>query len=265
MSDQTTISWTDHTFNIVWGCAKVSPGCKHCYAEQIALRYAGKESKLWRGERATSSAAYWRKPLTWNRRAEKKGQPARVFCSSMSDVFEDHPTVAAEREKLWPLMRSTPWLDWQLLTKRPENIAAALPPDWDEGYPNVWLGTSVESREYEWRAWKLALVPAVIRFLSIEPLIEEVDPEVVYFADWVIVGGESGKGFRPMDPYWAYRIQYECGAKGIPFFMKQQADRYPGRTDKLPPHLVVRQFPQTNTERGAIAPISPVAMELESR
>jgi protein gp37 len=144
MPQDTGISWTNHTFNIVWGCTKVSQGCKHCYAEPIAAKQGFDVWGLGK-DRRTFGEAYWKKPLAWNRAAEKAGVPARVFCSSMCDVFEDHPTTIAELEKLWPLIRQTPWLQWQLLTKRPERIAQSLPADWGQGYSNVWLGTSIEN------------------------------------------------------------------------------------------------------------------------
>ena len=128
MSADSKIEWTDHTFNIVWGCTKVSPGCKHCYAEGTAV---------WRGHdvwgpdkpRRLLSDAYWREPLKWNAAAQAAGKTARVFCSSMADVFEDREGLD-ERAKLWPLIEETPWLRWLLLTKRPENVRDTVPASW---------------------------------------------------------------------------------------------------------------------------------------
>src|SRR5262245_16052843 len=126
MAENTAITWTDHTFNIAWGCQRVSHECTHCYAETLAIRF-GKRN-LWgppaTSIRTTRSDAYWSEPLRWNRRAEREGRRHRVFSSSTCDVFEDHPTITREREKLWDLIRRTPHLDWLLLTKRDHRISA---------------------------------------------------------------------------------------------------------------------------------------------
>lgn len=238
MSEHTGIEWTDHTFSIAWGCVKVSPGCAHCYADNSSRRFGFKVfGPAQTTQRRTFGAAHWLDPLKWNRKAEKAGRNELVFCSSMCDVFEDHPQISAERERLWPLIRRTPWLTWQLLTKRPERIAANLPDDWGSDgaahYPNVWLGTSVESQDYVHRASILAEVPfAGIRFLSCEPLIgpldltQYVDGErsawrALNEIDWCIIGGESQPGCRPMDPAWAEQIVADCDRYGVPAFVKQ--------------------------------------------
>lgn len=223
MSQLTAIEWTDHTFNIAWGCFKVSPGCAHCYADTLSRRYG---HDVWgppkTTERRTFGAKHWTEPRRWNKAAEKAGVRRRVFCCSMCDVFEDHPIIDAERAKLWPLIRETPWLDWQLLTKRPERIAANLPADWGEGYPNVWLGTSVESQEYAYRVEYLKFIPAVVRFVSAEPLLAPfVLGGQAWEVDWVIVGGESGPNARPMDEAWVRSLRDECADAGTAFFLKQ--------------------------------------------
>ena len=150
---KTTIEWTGtknedgtwsagYTFNPWWGCTKVSDGCKFCYALSIANRYG---HDVWGvgATRRTFGENHWREPVRWNRKAGESGKRLRVFCASMADVF-DPEAPADEREKLWDLIRETPHLDWQILTKRPQLIAENLPFDWEDGYPNVWLGTSVE-------------------------------------------------------------------------------------------------------------------------
>lgn len=234
MSEKTAIEWCDHTFNIAWGCMKVSPGCAHCYADTLSQRYG---HNVWGPAsttlRRTFGAKHWAEPLKWNRNAESEGVRRRVFCSSMCDVFEDHPTITAEREKLWPLIRATPWLDWQLLTKRPERIRPEnlLPIDWGTGYHNVWLGTSIESPEYVWRAYALGMIQARISFLSLEPLLGPLDLTVpdpsldhlspIECIDWVIVGGESGPNARPMNADWARALQRQCAANHVAFFLKQ--------------------------------------------
>lgn len=231
MSETTGIGWTDHTFNIAWGCQRVSPGCEHCYAETLAKRYG---LKVWGPKsttgRRTFGEKYWANPLKWNAKAEKAGERRRVFCSSMADVFEDHPTIDAERERLWPLIRATPWLDWQLLTKRPERIAANLPSDWGaNGYDNVWMGTSVETMRYIQRVEILVTIPAAIRFVSAEPLLGPLDflylrpgPYcLIEEINWLIVGGESGPGCRPMNLEWARTLRDQCREGDVAFLLKQ--------------------------------------------
>jgi protein gp37 len=189
----------------------------------------------------------------------------RVFCASLSDVF-DAEIPPEWREDLFRLIGQTPSLDWQLLTKRPENIPGMLPPEWatwEEGYfPNVWLGTSVEDQQRaNERIPKLLDVPAAVRFLSCEPLLGPIDllpwidnapDEGQATIDWVIVGGESGSKARPFDPLWALGIKEQCEAAGVAFFMKQMgsnpvsydfADRKGGNIDEWPRDLRVRNFP----------------------
>ena len=129
MGATTEIAWTDRTFNPWWGCARVSPGCEHCYAEAWAKR-TGRQ--LWgpHAARRTFGEAHWREPLRWNAVAEKSGIRSRVFCASMADIFEDLRALDQERCRLWTLIDATPWLDWQVLTKRPEQIARLSPGRW---------------------------------------------------------------------------------------------------------------------------------------
>lgn len=180
MAEHSKIEWTHHTFNPWWGCARVSPGCRFCYAERDAKRYG---HQVWRrkGDRRMLSDQNWLRPLKWNRDAERTGVRARVFCASMADVFEDHPQLVEPRGRLWPLIEQTPWLDWQLLTKRIENVDGMVP--WGQEWPsNVWLGTSVEDqRRAEERVPVLVRLPARVRFLSCEPLLGPVR----LAADWL--------------------------------------------------------------------------------
>ena len=252
MADKTGISWTDHTFNIAWGCVKVSPGCAHCYAENLSNRLYG---NVWgaKAPRRTFGAKHWADPLKWNRAAKKSGRMAKVFCSSMCDIFEDHPTIEEELRKLWPLIRETPWLTWQLLTKRPERIAASLPNDWAEGYDNVWLGTSIESNDYASRADALSEVPAALRFISYEPALGPLDMLNLDSIGWVIYGGESGPKFRRHELAWARDMRDRCRSRGIPFFYKQSPHRSPGQGVKLNGRII-HQFPKD----GALPAPSPV-------
>lgn len=233
MGDKTGIEWTDATFNPWWGCSRISPACRNCYAADTARRWGHDVFHL-RGERRMLSDAYWRTPLKWNRTAQRTGIPTRVFCASMADVFEDHPQVTEARDRLWQLIEQTPWLRWQLLTKRPENIAAMAP--WGDAWPDhVWIGTSVENQRYaEERIPLLLKINAPIRFLSCEPLVEQIDLQP-YLADvttgpgihWVIAGGESGAKARPMNPAWAQALRDQCAEAGTPYFLKQWGEWAP--------------------------------------
>lgn len=248
MGQNSDIEWTHHTFNPWWGCVKVSPGCANCYAETWANRYGhdvfGPAKTT---QRRTFGDKHWNEPLKWDRAAKAAGVRQRVFCASMGDVFEDHPQVEGERLKLFNLILKTPWLDWLLLTKRPQNIRNMVPGDWllppgslkvlpyPCGWPaNIWIGTSVENQEQaDKRIPELLRVPAAVRFLSCEPLLGPVDlrlfdcwlPEDHYEAcerlHWVICGGESGPKARPMHPDWARSLRDQCVAAGVAFHFKQ--------------------------------------------
>ena len=171
---ETNIAWTNFTFNVAFGCEKVSPACDNCYAEIFDRRLGGDH---WGHDkpRRVFDEKYWRQPLLWNRRAERDGVMRTVFCSSMADVFEDNAQIAAERQKLWPLIRATPNLFWLLLTKRAPMISRELPADWGDGYANVGLGVTVENQQYaNLRLDYLARVKARMRFVSMEPLLGPV-------------------------------------------------------------------------------------------
>lgn len=221
-----SIEWTHHTFNPWWGCTKVSEGCRHCYAEAIAERF-GRASWGPSADRVEMSDAYWRQPLRWAAEARRDGVRRRVFCASMADVFEDRPELEAPRARLVALIHDTPELDWLLLTKRPEEVEtlwllAAVRALCPLEFPaNVWVGTSLESAKEERRARDLRAVRARLRFLSLEPLLGPVSPDVLDGMDWVIVGGESGPGARPMHPEWVRALRDRAVVRGIPFFFKQ--------------------------------------------
>lgn len=254
MAEKTGIAWTDHTFNIAWGCMKVSPGCAHCYADTLSSRYGfdvwGPPAKT---TRRTFGAKHWKDPMKWNAAAAKAGVRRRVFCSSMCDVFEDHPTIDAEREKLWPLIRATPWLDWQLLTKRPERIHDNLPADWCDdgyGYPNVWLGTSIESDEYIGRALELIDIVARVRFISVEPMLGPVTfgqhwpyGRILDAFRWVIVGGESGSGHREMPLDACLAVVDEVRDAGAKVFVKQDSGSQPGQQGRIPDDYWIQEMP----------------------
>lgn len=286
MSDNTKIEWTDHTFNPWWGCSRVSPGCRFCYADRDAQRYG---QQVWRrhGPRRMLSEANWQRPAKWNRDAQRAGVPAKVFCASMADVFEDHPDVTEPRKRLWGLVETTPWLIWQFLTKRPENAAGMVP--WGNSWPSwVWLGTSVENQRYAIeRIPYLAASGAGTLFLSCEPLLASVDlrawlhpeapgcncggPADPYqmherhcgleppLLDWVISGGESGPKARPCKLAWLDYLRQQCAVAGVPYFCKQLgtvlgrelgAGPKGGDIERFPADLRVREFPES---RQAVA------------
>lgn len=220
MADKTEIAWTDSTFNPWWGCTKVAPGCDNCYAAMLDKRTGGDH---WGNNKTPKilSDSNWKKPVTWNRKAEKAGQRHRVFCGSMCD-WTDKNAPPGHLDRLWGVIRDTPYLDWQLLTKRAPRIEQSLPDDWGDGYENVWLGVTVEDRKHGLpRLEHLRHVPARVRFLSVEPLLEELGEIDLSGIHWVIVGGESGPGARPMEQAWAESVTRQCEHQGVPVFFKQ--------------------------------------------
>lgn len=230
MGKNSSIEWTHHTFNPWWGCTKVSPACKHCYAEAWAKRVG---QKVWgpRAGRRFFTDAHWRQPQRWNADAERRGVIERVFCASMADVFEDRPELVSERTKLFRVIEGTPHLRWLLLTKRPEHATRlARESGWGDTWPNnVWAGTTVESQEYaDERIPHLLSLPARIHFLSCEPLLGPVDlSQWLARLDWVITGGESGGKARPMQIEWPRGIRDQCSAAGVAFHFKQWGDWAP--------------------------------------
>jgi protein gp37 len=258
VAENSRIEWTDHTFNPWTGCTRVSPGCDNCYAAALAKR-APATFGSWEpgGERKRTSESYWRQPFAWNRKAQREGKRARVFCASMADVF-DNKVPRHWRDDLWQVIHETPHLDWLLLTKRPENIADRLPgpntgtKSWGEGWPNVWLGTTVEDRERARRRLPVfGAIPAAVRFISAEPLVEDWSdmlPDALsrWRLDWIICGGESGGGAREMPAEWARHLRDATAAGGAAFFMKQMTRKAP-----IPADLLVRHFP--------VAPVAAAA------
>lgn len=214
----TNIGWTHHTFNPWKGCTKVSPGCLHCYAETLVDKRFGWAKWGPNGTRTRNQD--WSGPSKWDAEAARNGTRYRVFCASLADVFEDRDELKPWRDELHQLIRDTPNLDWQLLTKRPE--VAALYYQQNPIPDNVWLGTSVENRAMaKRRIPMLWSIPARIRFLSCEPLLEDLGQLPLAGIDWVIVGGESGPGFRPIGKPWITSIRDQCQEAGVAFFFKQ--------------------------------------------
>ena len=241
----TTIEWTEKTWNPVTGCTKVSPGCDHCYAEGIARRFAGSKA-FPNGFDVTLHPERLDAPLRWRK-------PARVFVNSMSDLF--HKDVPDEFiEQVWDTMRGTPQHTYQILTKRPARMRSFLQrrrPIWGEApLPNVWLGVSAEDQKRaDLRIPELLNTPAAVRFVSAEPLLGVLQASYPSWLglDWVIVGGESGPGARPMRLQWAKTLVAGCHELSIAVFVKQLGSAHGphkgGDMDTWPAELQVREYP----------------------
>lgn len=285
MSQNTTIEWTDSTFNPWEGCQEVSPGCNNCYAKTRNARFGGGTAINWGpgAPRRRTSIGNWKKPIEWNAdHAEffaEHGRRRRVFCASLADVF-DNAVDPQWRRDLFELIELTPNLDWLLLTKRIGNVHDMVPLPWvskpfqhgpdptniyPAGWPaNVWIGATIVNQLEAMRdIGKLLQLPAVVRFLSMEPLLGPVDlaglkclpggalgdaVSVLSMLHWIIVGGESGPGARPMHPQWARDIRDQCAAAGVPFLFKQNGEWVsvsevagPGEHFKFPDGATVRR------------------------
>ena len=253
MSTNSLIEWTKHTLNLWWGCTKISPACLFCYAWVLSqfripvgwlifgprsnrkTRRGARRPVIW-GRKAKRIAPplggdYMRQPFKWNRDAARLGERHRVFVSSMSDLFEDHPDprikrMMSERRTFFfeHIVPACPNLDFLALTKRPHNIMGRVPASWKKGFPpNVWIGCTVEDQQRaDERLPYLVEVPAVVRFISAEPLLEAVDlARFIDNIDWVICGGESASKARPSAIEWVRSLRDQTIAAGKKFFFKQ--------------------------------------------
>lgn len=275
----TTIEWTDSTWNPATGCTKISPGCKHCYAEGVAERFFAKQYP----KNSDGSFRKFTDVRVHPDRLEeplRRRKPTMYFVNSMSDLF--HENVAEDfLRAVFATMASAPQHTFQILTKRAPRMSEVMNRWSRDGLtlregcgailPNVWLGVSVESQKYaDQRIPLLLQTPAAVRFLSVEPLLEEVDLQAnrnylrgvqdgyVPPIDWVIVGGESGPGARPFGLAWAEKLRLQCLATQVPFFFKQcgsnprsfsgipftPKDSKGGDLSDVPERLRVRQFPK---------------------
>src|ERR1051326_2606371 len=218
MATNSHIEWTDATWNPVTGCTKISPGCKHCYAERLAARLLAMRNPRYKnGFKLTLHDDLLDLPLRWRR-------PKRIFVNSMSDLFHDHVPEDFIRRVLITAAKS-PWHSYQILTKRARRLGRLAPRlSWPD---NVWQGVSIENDQYVWRADYLRQVPAAVRFLSIEPLLGPVTNLSLDGIHWVIVGGESGPRARTMSPEWVRLLRDQCIQADVPFFFKQWGGRFP--------------------------------------
>lgn len=226
---ETIIAWTDFTFNPWMGCERVSEGCRNCYAATLTKNRMGLD--LW-GKQAPRQVT--KSPWDNVRKEERlaaagvagvlgAGHPRLVFTGSLMDWAEDRPDLIEPRARMWDTIRRCTHLHFQLLTKRTANIQRFLPEDWGDGWPNAWIGTTIEDNRVAWRGDYLRDVPAVVRFVSYEPAIGPLDQLDLAGIDWVIYGGESGPGHRPEDKQWARDMHARCAERGIAFFHKQSA------------------------------------------
>jgi protein gp37 len=223
VSDRSAIEWTDATWNPVRGCTKISPGCKYCYAERFAERFRGVAGHPFeQGFDIRLVPEKLDQPLRWR-------SPRRIFVNSMSDLFHDRvPTEYISR--VGHVMQTARWHTFQVLTKRHERLRSLLNGElaWMGVLPNVWYGVSVEDRQYGLpRVSSLRVTNARTRFLSVEPLLEDLGRVDLSGIDWVIVGGESGPRYRAMESIWAENIRDQCIRAGVPFFFKQWGGRSP--------------------------------------
>jgi len=212
VAQNSSIEWTEATWNPTTGCTKVSPGCANCYAERMAIRLEAMGQERYRNAfKLTLQDDVVELPLRWKK-------PRLIFVNSMSDLF--HPKVPADFIlRCFDVMQRAEQHTFQVLTKRPERVAEmASQINWTS---NIWMGTSVENQKYTSRAKLLQTVPALVRFLSIEPLLGPISKLPLRGIHWVIAGGESGPGARPMQPDWVRKIRDQCVSKQVPFFFKQ--------------------------------------------
>jgi len=204
MGQNSTIEWTEATWNPWHGCAKISPGCAHCYMYREKRRYGQNPDIVVRSKTSFDAPSKWTKSKM-------------IFTCSWSDFFIEN--ADAWRPEAWEIIRRTPQHTYQILTKRPDRITNSLPPGWP--FENVWLGVSVENPRFYWRIKTLEVVPASVRFLSLEPLLAPMSKLPLGGISWVVVGGESGPHCRPMEPDWVREIREQCSNAGTAFFFKQ--------------------------------------------
>jgi protein gp37 len=248
MSDNSSIEWTDASWNPIRGCNRISPGCQHCYAERFAERFRGEKGHAFeQGFDLRLVPEKLAEPLKW-------GTPKKVFVNSMSDLFHKDVPEAYIRQ-VCEVMRMADWHTFQVLTKRSERMRDLLNGSLSEfaGLSNVWWGVSVEDRRFGLpRIGHLRQVRgAKMRWLSIEPLLEDLGRFSLKDMGWVVVGGESGPGARPMDADWVRRIQVQCDDQGVSFFFKQWGGVFKkktgreldGQTYDNYPEVIVKEVP----------------------
>lgn len=249
MSDHSAIEWTDSTWNPTRGCTKISPGCTHCYAETFAERFRGVPTHPYEhGFDLRLVPDKLSEPLRWSGRRT-------VFVNSMSDLFHEG-VPEAYILAVSAVMKATPWHTYQVLTKRAERLQRLLsgPLKSAASFPNVWWGVSVEDKKYGVpRIAHLRAAPSKVRFLSVEPLLEDVGDLPLDGIGWVIVGGESGHGARKMDESWVVSIRDQCREARVPFFFKQWGGVQKKKAGRLLGGRTFEEMPARSTARVASA------------
>ncbi len=240
MAQGSGIEWTESTWNPITGCQKISPGCKHCYAERMSERLqAMRQPNYVNGFELTLQPHMLELPLGWKK-------PQTIFVNSMSDLF--HPNVPlAYIRRVFDVMKRAHWHRFQVLTKRSERLAELSSKlDWA---PNIWMGVSVETEAYRSRADHLRSTGAHLKFLSLEPLLGPIPDLELHGIDWVIVGGESGPRARPMDQSWVLDIRDACRRSKVPFFFKQWGGKNKSRAGRLLDGQTWDEMPATSPPR----------------
>ncbi len=262
MSDGSGIEWTDATWNPLRGCSKVSAGCKHCYAETFSERFRGVPGHPFeRGFDLRLVPEALDRPRSWKR-------PRRIFVNSMSDLFHEQVPLTYIHQ-VFTVMRECPQHRFQVLTKRSERLSRLAPKlVWA---PNIWMGVSVERSDFLHRVDDLRHIGAGLRFLSLEPLLGPLDDLELEGIGWVIVGGESGRRPRPMDPAWVRSVRAKCRASGTPFFFKQWGGTNKKAAGRLLDGREYNEMPEAPRDRlrvlpsSAVATISTIASRPDSR
>ncbi len=237
MATKSSIEWTESTWNPLTGCTKISPGCKHCYAERMAKRlHAMGQPNYVNGFKLTLHPQALEIPLGWKK-------PQMIFVNSMSDLF--HKDVPVDFiQQVFDVMRRADWHRFQVLTKRAERLLELDPQiEWPS---NVWMGVSVETQDYKYRIDLLRQTHAKIKFLSLEPLLGPLPRLNLKGINWVIVGGESGPGARPVLEDWVIDIRDQCKAKRVPFFFKQWGGVQKKRAGRLLQGQIYSQMPESD-------------------
>ena len=244
MSRSSRIEWTDSTWNPVTGCTKVSPGCRNCYAERIAYRFAGMHGFPARPHHFDVTLRHDRlqQPCSWRK-------PLAVFVCSMSDLF--HQAIPTEYiQEVFAIMRTASNHTFQVLTKRSERLLELNAQiDWPS---NVWMGVSIESQEYEFRSSQLKETGAGVKFLSLEPLLGPMPDLDLQGVDWVIVGGESGPRARSMNRQWVIDIKDQCKMASVPFFFKQWGGVIKKRNGRQLEGRTWDEMPRTNAAQQLV-------------
>lgn len=249
MGAGSSIEWTESTWNPVTGCSKISPGCKHCYAERLALRLQAMGQRNYaNGFETTLHESALEIPLRWKK-------PQRIFVNSMSDLFhKDVPLAFIQR--VFATMLKADWHQYQILTKRSDRLLELSPElPWA---PHIWMGVSVEDQDRTFRIDDLRKSAAKVKFLSIEPLLGPIPKLDLKKIDWVIVGGESGPGARPMEADWVRGIRDRCLATRVPFFFKQWGGVNKKRTGRTLDGRTWDEMPRQPSPTPIRLPVSPV-------